>query len=69
MVVYDIPSARTYLRGTDKTVIRPLLKHEGRSNTTELLQESDHSIEAPDAGLKRLEIQGIVHQASRCGNE
>jgi hypothetical protein len=60
MDVYDIPSARVHLLGTDKAIIEIAIGNKGKVNRTQLLRESGQSIEALDASLKRLESQGML---------
>jgi len=62
MMIYDIPSARVHLLGTDKIVVELLLEHSGWANRAELLRGSGLSLEALDASLKQLEIKGILYR-------
>lgn len=60
MSIYDIPSARIHLLGADKIIVELTINNKGRISRTELLRESGQSLEALDAGLNRLERQGIL---------
>lgn len=60
MAIYAIPSARIHLLGADKVIVELIIRNKGRVTRAQLLRESGQSVEALDAGLNRLEGQGIL---------
>jgi len=60
MEVYFFPSAQVRLLDADRKIIDLILANGGRATRVELLRGATLSLEALDAGLKRLEREGIV---------
>ena len=60
-IVYDFPSARTYLSPTDKQIIELLRDNPYGLSRPQLLQNTSLSIESLEEALKRLESKGIIY--------